>query len=62
MVARLKKEAERIIKELVELTWFMRGGIQYYDTFDLVPLERDSIKEFIKKNIDDQKELMHRQY
>lgn len=62
MIRRLKKEAENIIRDLVEITWFMRGGIQYFDAYELVPQERDAIKDFIKENLENQKKSPNPQF
>lgn len=52
MFARMNVERTRIITDLTALSYFMRGGLQYADAFDLTPVERSSIREFIESHLE----------
>jgi hypothetical protein len=52
MFARLRADAKGLIKEAVQLCWYMRGSIQYRDILDMIPMERDIIKEHIKEHME----------
>ncbi len=41
----------RIVDEAVELTYWMRGGIQYPDMFETTYHERQRIGKFIEKRL-----------
>lgn len=43
----MQAEVRTIIKRNVELTWYMRGGIQYHEAMSLSPVEREIMEEFI---------------
>ncbi len=45
------KQTKALEKELLEITWYMRGGISYSEATGLSPSERKSINEIIKQNI-----------
>ena len=44
-------ESKALEKDLLETTWYMRGGISYNEAMMLSPNERKQIHEIIKQNI-----------
>jgi len=44
-------ESKALQKDLLETTWYMRGGISYTEAMALSPSEREQIHEIIKQNI-----------
>lgn len=52
MFERLRKESRNLLKEIVELAYFMRGAVQYHAAFNLTPPEREVIAEFIKNRLE----------
>ena len=56
MFGRLRAEAKRLVREAVELAWFMRGSLQYHNIMDMTPLERDVVKDFIKDHMENVKD------
>ncbi len=51
-VNQLDKEVLGIRKEAMDLTWAMRGGIQYNDTLNLSLAERQLIGKLSKSNLE----------
>jgi len=49
MFKRLEREAETIIKSVVQLVYYMKGSIQYDDMMFRTPGERDIINDFLTK-------------
>jgi len=45
------KQTKALEKELLEITWYMRGGISYSEATGLSSSERRHINEIIKQNI-----------
>ncbi len=56
MFTEMRRGVNRMVKELVEITYFMRGGLQYDLAFDLTPGERDIISEFIQARLKSEQE------
>jgi hypothetical protein len=52
MRARLLREHDAILSSCAEIAFFMRGAIQYKDTFELTPNERTLINKFISKRLE----------
>jgi len=44
-------ESKALEKDLLETTWYMRGGISYNEAMMLSPSERKQIHAIIKQNI-----------
>jgi len=55
MFASLKQDIDNLILNITELTYFMRGAIQYDDMFDMCFLERQKVSEFIEKRLEVEK-------
>jgi len=45
-------EISGIVNSVVELTWYMRGGLQYHDALNLTPGERDTMRAFIDRRME----------
>jgi hypothetical protein len=43
----LQSETAKIVNGIVELTWYMRGGLQYHDAMSLTPGEKDIMRSFL---------------
>lgn len=59
MFKQMASEARSLVKQCWELSWFMRGGLQYFNAFELTPGERDIGREFVEGNIEAQKKSLH---
>lgn len=44
----------KIVDEAIELTYFMRGSIQYFDMLETTYPERQRISNFIEKRLKDE--------
>ena len=44
-------QTKALQKDLLEMTWYMRGGISYSEAMMLSSTERTQINEIIKQNI-----------
>jgi len=51
LLQQFDNESKALQKELLEITWYMRGGISYTEATNLSPGERKQINEIIKQNI-----------
>jgi hypothetical protein len=51
-VYQLSKETSGIIEEVIELTYYMRGSIQYSDMMMLSVPERTAVNDFIDKRFE----------
>lgn len=51
LLQQFDNESKALQKELLEITWYMRGGISYTEATSLSPSERKQINEIIKQNI-----------
>ena len=51
LLQQFDNESKAIQKELLEISWYMRGGISYTEATALSPEERKQINEIIKQNI-----------
>lgn len=52
LVAQYKKESKAIKAELIKLSWFMRGGLQYDDAYLLSQEEREIISKLVEDNME----------
>ena len=52
LVAQYKKESKAIKAELINLSWFMRGGLQYDDAYLLSQEEREIISKLVEDNME----------
>ena len=51
LLQQFDNESKALQKDLLETTWYMRGGISYNEAMALSPGERKQIHEIIKQNI-----------
>ena len=51
LLQQFDNELKALQKELLEITWYMRGGVSYSEATMLSPQERKQIAEIIKQNI-----------
>lgn len=56
MFNRMRMETRGLLKEVIELVYFMRGSIQYNDMMTMTPVERELIGDFIKGRLDQERE------
>lgn len=54
----LTNNGQAVIRQLIQLTYFMRGGIQYHDTFSLSPFERQEMFNFIDERLEAESKKM----
>lgn len=51
LLQQFDNESKALQKELLEISWYMRGGISYSEATMLSPNERTQIAQIIKQNI-----------
>lgn len=59
MFTRLRGEAKELIKAIVQLCWFMRGGISYHDMLKMSYAEREVVREWIEEYLKTQEKNPH---
>lgn len=59
MFGRMSRERKRIIKSVIQLTYFMRGSIQYKDMLNMSLVERQEVSDFIEKRLEDESKKMY---
>lgn len=59
MFNRMEHERKRIIKSIISLTYFMRGGISYESMFKRCLIERELIAEFIEDRLEKEGKKMY---
>lgn len=52
MLDDMDKDSKAINKNLIEMCWYMRGGITYNEMIMLSPTDRKHIMELIKSNME----------
>jgi len=62
MFSRMESEREGIIDRLVEISYFMRGAVQYDSMFVTTAIERQRMVEFIEKRLEVEAKKMYPQY
>lgn len=48
----LDQESRAIKEEMIKISWYMRGGINYSQVAALSPMEREIIGNLIKENLE----------
>jgi len=48
----MDKESNNIRQEAIKVAWYMRGGVSYNQALQLSVVERTTINELIKENLD----------
>ena len=54
MYKEMEMHTNSIIDACIEISFYMRGGVQYEDAFNLTPAERSRMVGFISKRIDNE--------
>lgn len=49
---KLRKAASSIEEDLVDITFFMRGGITLNEAFQLTPNQREAVSKRVKQNFE----------
>jgi len=62
MFGRLQREAEIIVDDVVELTYFMRGAISYEEMMRRTYGERQRVAHFIEKHLKQEAKKPYPQY
>jgi len=62
MFNRLRGEGRALIKDVVSLTYFMRGAISYTEMMNMSFAERDLVHEFIDERLETEKKNPHPVY
>lgn len=44
----LKSASSQLLDQIISITWFMRGGLDYEYAFNLTPLERERMSDFVE--------------
>jgi len=58
----LKGSSAKLIENVIELVYFMRGSIQYDDMMYRTPGERDLISDFIERRLKVESKREHPNY
>jgi len=48
----LERESKSLRKDIVQICWYMRGGITYDEAWQLGNEDREAIGELIKENLE----------
>ena len=62
MFAQMSVDRKRIISNIIQLVYFMRGSVQYRDMIDMSQIEREAVGEFIEKRLEQESKKMHPNY
>lgn len=63
MFQRLRSDGKRMLQNIIELAYFMRGSVQYNDLLLTMSFgERDLISEFISKRLEQESKSMSPNY
>lgn len=52
MFSRLQQEGRGLVKEVVQLVYFMRGAVSYEEMMYRTPAERQEMADFITERLD----------
>lgn len=62
MFEQMRSDTKRMLKEIIQLVYFMRGAIQYDSMMHMTFAERRLIREFIEKRLDDESKKLYQVY
>lgn len=62
MFEQMRSDTKRMLKEIIQLVYFMRGAIQYDSMMHMTFAERQLIREFIEKRLDDESKKLYQVY
>ena len=54
-INRLETECNQIKDSVINICWWMRGGISHYEAWNLTEKERSMIQKLIKSNLETMK-------
>jgi hypothetical protein len=54
-INRLETECDQIKDSVINICWWMRGGISHYEAWNLSEKERSMIQKLIKSNLETMK-------
>jgi fructose-bisphosphate aldolase class 1 len=54
-----KKELDKVHKNLIKLTWYMRGGVTLSEIYEMPSNHIEFINEVVKDNIETSKKIKH---
>ena len=54
-INRLETECDQIKDSVINICWWMRGGISHYEAWNLTEKERSMIQKLIKSNLETMK-------
>lgn len=49
MIRELQNHAERLIDSVIELVYYMKGGLTYSEAMELTPVERQRMGSFLER-------------
>jgi hypothetical protein len=59
MFGRMQGDRRRLLEEVIQLVYFMRGAIQYRDMMNMTMVERQAVSEFIEKRLELESKKMY---
>lgn len=62
MFEELKTSVRHILHDIVSMTYYMRGGIQYDDLMFRTPIEKEIIRDFIEQHLKEESKHTFPQY
>jgi hypothetical protein len=51
-INRLENESNQIKDSVINICWWMRGGISHYEAWNLTEKERSMVNKLVKNNIE----------
>jgi hypothetical protein len=58
----MEGERKQLIENIIRLTYFMRGAIQYSDMMKMTPIEREMVQLFIEERLQTESKKMYAVY
>lgn len=52
MHQRFSTETRAFITEMMEISYWSRGAVEYHNAYDLTPIERDMWSEWLKNRVE----------
>lgn len=52
MFLRMQGDRRKMLEDVIQLVYFMRGSIQYRDMMNMTLVERQAVAEFIEKRLE----------
>jgi hypothetical protein len=51
-IKEMENEIKQLKMDLLRMSWYMRGGLDYHSSLQLSPVEREIISDLIKDNLE----------